>query len=157
MECPRTAGIVAWDEHHQKLYFAITTAHSWDKPWTIYNYGLLTHRITRFTNTWAAGFGAAAVSVSGQYLAYVKVHHMSPAAGCGSITDVEVVDLWDRRMGRPSLVFSPSDNVFWINELKWSSHSTVEYIATAHRRDCVEVPGEQAINGEVDVAGLSFR
>jgi hypothetical protein len=66
--CPRRISLVTWDEHRQKLYFALSTDFSWEKPFTIFNYNLATRRTSRFINTLTGGFGIGAVSTTGQYL-----------------------------------------------------------------------------------------
>jgi len=135
-ECPRQVSLVTWDERHRKLYFAISTGYSWEKPWTVFNYSLANRRISRFTNTWTAGFASATVSRSGQYLAYVQAHHMAPASPCGPMTDIEIVDRWARRIGKPAVKLPESDSPWWIGGLNWSSRSTLEYVARPHMADC---------------------
>jgi hypothetical protein len=39
-DCRTHMAIVAWDEHHQKLYFALSTLFSLERPFTIFNYSL---------------------------------------------------------------------------------------------------------------------
>jgi hypothetical protein len=157
LECPRGVTAVAWDEDHRRLYFAITTALSWEKPWAIFNYSLATRRFTRFTNTWTAGFSLGTVSPSGQFLAYLKVHHESPAAGCRERTDIEIVDLWNHRVARPSLAFAKSEDVTRIEELRWSSSSILDYVSMTYRRfGCLAVPEARPLVGRIDAGSLSF-
>jgi hypothetical protein len=159
-DCLRQIGILTWDERRQKLYFILSTADSWEKPWTIFNYNLITRRTSRFISTWTAGFDLATISSSGQYLAYIKVHHSAPVGPCFPRTDIEIVDLWAHRVADPprALPHSDADSVFFVDKLNWSSRSKLEYVASRRlSTGCVAVPDEQPLNGEIEVPSLSFR
>jgi hypothetical protein len=149
---------VTWDEHRQRLYFALSSSFSWERPFTIFAYSLLTKRTLRFINTWTGGFGLAGVSRNGQYLAYLKLHHEAPAGPCVSRTDIEIVDLWPQKIANPKLEFPVSDYVYFIDKLRWSSPSTLSYVATRHvSAGCDEVAGEEPMSRVIDVHSLQFR
>jgi hypothetical protein len=154
--CVPTYQVVAWDEHYRRIYFAVAIGPSWDKPWAIYNYSLTTHRITQFTGTDATHFVSGTVSDSGRYLAYLKMHHQSAAGPCRSQTDVEIVDLWNRRVGAASSAFASSEDCVVINKLKWSSPTSLEYMGSTCRSDGTAIPGGE-VAGQVDVGKLSFH
>jgi hypothetical protein len=156
-ECPRHVSLITWDERHRKLYFAISTGYSWETPWTVFDFSLANQRITRFTNTWAAALVSGAVSPSGQFLTYVREHHMAPAAGCGPTTDIEIVDLWARRIARPIVKLPDSDGPWWIEHLNWTSRSTLEYVASSRTPDCRRLSETLSRKGRFDIADLSFR
>lgn len=148
--------IIAWDAHYRRIYFAIGIGPSWERPWGIYNYGLTTHRFTRLADTDAAYFQFGAVSGSGRYLAYLKMHHQSAAGPCKSQTDVEIVDLWNRRVGAASSAFASSEGCVVISKLKWSSPTRLEYLGSTYRADGTAIPGGE-VEGQVDVGKLSFH
>ena len=150
------SGTIAWDERHQKLYFAITTGTAWEKVWVIYNYSLLTRRVARFTSTTAGELGLGEVSPSGQYLAYLKAHHTAPALGCGANTDIEIVDLWNLSVISPALDFTKSDGLVSITRLSWPSQSSLEHTGAARRPDCTEILDGQ-VDGRIEVRSLAFH
>jgi hypothetical protein len=67
---------------------------------SVFSYSLATRQCSRLINTWTGAFDHGTVSKSGQYLAYVKGHHVAPDAGCvnsrGIYTGIEIVDLSGR-------------------------------------------------------------
>jgi hypothetical protein len=74
------------------------------------------------------------------------------------MTDIEIVDLWTHRIAKPLLAFPHSDDAFFIDKLNWSSASTLEYVASRHlSAGCDDVPGEQSLNGRIEVRSLVFR
>ena len=157
-ECKRLLNLMTWDEHHQRLYFALTTGIGRDKPFTIFSYGLASRHTLRFMNTRADGLLSGTVSRSGRYLAYIKAHHSPPAAGCAPSTDLEVVDLWAHSKAVPKLVLPQTQNVFWIGGLEWTSPTILGYTATPQLdKTCSDVDGEKLVNGRIDVASLAFR
>ena len=154
-KCPRRFKALAWDGQHRRVYFALTTGISWENMWLILNYSLITHQTTRLTGTWAAGLSTGVISRSGQYLAYVKSHHVSPAFGCGPNADLEIVDLWNRRSANPAIDVKNPDGFGWIEKLIWESASKLQYAGAVHRLDCKPIPG-RAFEGAIDVSSLKF-
>jgi hypothetical protein len=151
-------GVMTWDEYHEALYFMTSTDRTWEKQFTIFGYSLAGHRLSRISTTWSGTLTLAAVSTTGQYLSYVKLHHMAPAGGCTDNNDIEVLDLWGHRVGKPTIVFPKSDGVTWIDKLHWSSGSTLEYSASFRgRRDCSFVFKQKPLTGRVEVVGIAFR
>ena len=149
----RYSHIIAWDEQYRRIYFAIAVGPSWDKPWGIYNYSLTTHRFTRFADTDAAYFQFGAVSDSGRYLAYLKMHHQSAAGPCRSQTDIEIVDLWNRRIGNPAVSLDGSTECVIVVILKWSSRSELEY---GYRSNGAEIPGG-LFSGRINLGSVVFH
>jgi hypothetical protein len=162
-ECPKLVGIVAWDEHRQKLYFGIGTGGWQERPWTIFNYNLATHRITRFMSTDATAIGRqGVVSSSGQYLVYVKVYHCSPGAqGLCTSDGVGVMDLWNRRIAELPSDVTPFHDVIRIKHLTWSSPSKIDYTGVAQSfkpgPDKPVPEPERPTQGSIDVRSLQFR
>jgi len=158
-DCPRMISLVAWDEHRQKLYFALSTSFSWEQPFTIFNYNLITRRTSRFVNSsWAAALVDATVSANGQYLAYVKAHHQSAAGPGVPQTDVEIVDLWARRIADHVLTSPNPGGMYVIDELNWMSRSTLECVASLHAASTgAVVPGEPLLKRRIEVGSLVFR
>lgn len=153
--CAPTFYIIAWDEHYRRVYFGIALGLSWDKPWAIYGYSLKTHRITQFAGTDAAHLEYGTVSLSGRYLAYVKMHHRSAAGPCRSQTDIEVVDLWNRRIGNPAVPFD-SEGCAIVSGLKWSSRSELEYGGSTYRSSGAAIPGTM-FSGRIEVGFVVFH
>jgi hypothetical protein len=147
--------IIAWDEYYRRIYFAIAIGPSWDKPWGIYNYSLATHRFTRFADTNAASFQFGAISDSGRYLAYLKMHHQSAAGPCRSQTDIEIVDLWDRRIGNPALQIDGAAECAIVGSLSWSRFG-LEYAGSTHRSNGAQIP-EGLFSGRIDVGSVLFH
>ncbi len=151
-------GPVAWDENHQRLYFAITTSLSWSKPYQILAYSLVTRRVSRIVNTWTGGFSFGTVSRSGQYLAYLSLLHQSPAAGCNrGQTGIEIVDLWAGTAGGPRLDRPKLEGVFRVDNLEWSGPSTLVATVKRHQSDCEEDPAEKPTLHVVDVKSIQFQ
>lgn len=163
--CPDCARVVpefvAWDEAHQKLYFAFTTSNSWDKPYQVLSYSLVTRRVSRLTNTWTAVFELGTVSKNGRYLAYSKVHHTSPAGGCmnstGALTDVEVVDLWSHKVGKAALNLPGSHDIFSVEKLEWPTPAMLACTVRKLNQDCKLLNGEPPIRVAVDVRNVQLR
>ena len=156
--CPsRMADVIAWDERRQKLYFVIGNGGWQSRPWTVFNYNLVTHRVTRFGNTFATAMGEGTVSPSGQYLAYVQIFHCSPGYNGHCPSDaIEVMDLWTRRIaGRPNDI-TPNHDVITITHLTWSSPSKLVYTGSAQSFNPEPQP-EHPTEGSIDVRGLQFR
>jgi hypothetical protein len=147
---------VYWDEHRLKLYFTLATLVSRESPYIIFNYSLRSRRVSRFTSTWAGGLSLATLSPNGQYLAYLKVYHHPPAGGCYSSTNLEVVDLWARRVAEPALPAAEPGHLVQIDQLKWSSRSTIYYVARELLREgCAKVPGP--VTGRIEAENLQFH
>jgi hypothetical protein len=148
-DCPRRVDFIAWDEQHHRLYFAVSTGTSKNNPSTIFSYSLVTRRIGRFTNTWAAGLRHAAVSHSGRYLAYISVYH---GGYCANTEAIEVVDLWDRR------VAELDEGLDTIKQIKWSSDTVLEFEgASQSEADCRAEKSPEPVRGSVKIAALTFR
>jgi hypothetical protein len=155
--CARNGQVIAFDEHYRRIYFVVTTGNSWDKPWGIYNYSLKTHRFMLFAGTWAAYIQLGVVSYSGRYLAYLKSHHQSAAGPCISQTDIEIVDLWDRRIGKPMLSLEgPPDQCGGVNKLTWSSRSELEFGGVSYGSVGTEALGKK-FDGRIDVGTVVFH
>lgn len=148
-DCPRRVVFVAWDEQHRRLYFAVSTGTSKNNPWTIFSYSIVTRRIGRFTNTWAAGLGRGAVSHSGRYLAYVSVSH---GGYCANSEAIQFLDLWDRR------VAVLNGGLDTIKQIKWTSNTVLEFGgASQSEADRRDEKSAEPVRGSVNVAALSFR
>lgn len=140
-ECPRAFELIAWDEHHQRLYFSLTTGNSKNNPRTIFNYNLTTRRVSRFINTWSATLEKGTVSRSGRYLAYVNNGH---AGFCANFAGIEIVDLWNRRLASPMIPSANSDDVVTIERVHWLSDFSLDYEGNAYRQsDCYKDAGPQ--------------
>jgi len=147
--CPRRVEFLAWDEQHQRLHFAVGTETARNNPWTIFSYSIVTRRIRRFTNTWAAGLGIGAVSRSGRYLAYVSGYH---GGACANTAAIEFVDLWNRRA---AIVNEGLDT---IRQLKWTSDTVLEFEdASQSEDDCRDGKPPELMRGSVNIAALTFR
>jgi hypothetical protein len=170
--CPDCARVipefVAWDEVHQRFYFAFSTySGSWERPYQVLSYSLATRQSSRLINTWSGAFSLGTVSRSGQYLAYVKVHHVAPAAGCvdqrdgtynvAIYADIEIVDLWAHTIGKPRLALPESEGAFIVDKLEWASPTTLSYVVSRHHQDCSAFAGEQPTRLDVDVNGVHFQ
>ena len=156
-ECPRMVGVVAWDERRQKLYFSIGNGGWQERPWTVFNYNLATHRVTRFSTTFATVIGQGVVSSSGQYLAYVQVFHCSPGMQGRCASDaIEVMDLWNRRIAGLPHDLTPNHDVIRIERLTWSSPSTVAYTGSVQSFNPDPQP-QHPTEGSIDTRGLQFR
>jgi hypothetical protein len=156
--CPnRMVGVIAWDQHRQKLYFIIGNGGWQQRPWTVFNYNLATRRVTRFSTTSATTIGRGAVSSSGQYLAYVQVFHCSPAYEGHCASDVvEVMDLWNGRVAHLPSDLTPNHDVVRIERLTWSSSSTVDYAGSVHSFSPESQP-EHPTKGSIELRDLQFH
>jgi hypothetical protein len=155
--CPRMVDVIAWDEHRQKLYFAIGSGGWQARPWTVFNYNLATRRVTRFSTTFATTVGLGVVSSSGQYLAYVQGFHCSPGAQGRCPSDaIEVMDLWNRRIALLPYDLTPNHGVIQIEHLTWSSPSMVNYAGSVQSFNLEPEP-EGPTKGSLDVRRLEFH
>jgi hypothetical protein len=151
-DCPRGVGFIAWDDRHQKLYFAISTGRSRNNPWTIFNYSIGTHRVARFTNAWAADLQRGVVSPSGRYLAYVNIYH---GGYCANSEAIEVVDLWDRRV---ATLRTSSTDIATIARIDWSSNTVVQFEGVKQSEsDCSNEKSPERLTGSVNVSLAAFR
>jgi hypothetical protein len=155
--CPRMVGVIAWDQHRQKLYFVIGSGGWQARPWTVFNYNLVTRHVTRFSSTFATNIGQGEVSSSGQYLAYVQVFHCSPGMQGHCPSDaIEVMDLWNRRIAHPPYGLTPNDGVIRIQQLTWSSPSVVNYSGSVDPFNPEPQP-DRPTKGSLDMRTLEFR
>ncbi len=148
------ADVIAWDERRQKVYFVLGNGGWQSRPWTVFNYNLATHHVTRFGNTFATVMGEGAVSPSGQYLAYVQVFHCSQDP-CPSDA-IEVMDLWSRRIGGLPNDISPNHDVIRIAHLTWSSPSTVDYAGSIQSFNPEPQP-EHPTKGTINMGDMQFH
>ena len=155
--CPKGVGVIAWDEHRQKLYFVIGNGGWQQRPWTVFNYNLTTHRVTRFSTTFATTIGQGVVSSSGQYLAYMQIFHCSPGAQGRCPSDaIEVMDLWNRRIAHLPYDPTPNEDVIRIAHLTWSSPSTVDYVGSVQSFNPESQP-EHPTKGSIALQDSQFH
>jgi hypothetical protein len=110
---------------------------------------MVTRRIGRFTNTWAAGLRRGAVSRSGRYLAYVSVYH---GGYCANTEAIELVDVWDRR------VAIVNEGIDTINHIDWTSKAVLEFEGEGQSEaDCRDGKSPEPVRGTIQIALLYFR
>ncbi len=155
--CPRMVGVIAWDQHRQKLYFIIGNGGWQQRPWTVFNYSLATHRVTRFSTTFATTIRQGVVSSSGQFLAYAQIFHCSPGAQGRCASDaIEVMDLWNRRIAHLPYDLTPNHDVIRIEHLAWSSPSAVDYAGSVQSFNPEPQP-QHPTKGSINVRDLQFH
>lgn len=155
-ECRRRFCIIGWDFRYRRLYFGLSTGTSKNNPWTIFNYSLITQRITRFTTTWAAAVEHGKVSRSGRYLAYLSFGH---GGMCANYSSIEIVDLWDRRTAKPNVATQDKDEITDIQAINWLSASVLEYEAEIHGYTACREGNivERPVKNRIDVTTLAFH
>lgn len=129
-ECAGEPSIVAWDDNHSNLYFAVPTETSKNKSWILFRYNLRTRRSTRLVNDYGGGFGLGQVSRSGQYLAYVQFAVMGV---CGTSGSLMIADLWAGRLHEIRETTSSQDEIPVVESIHWKSPNEVEIEGAVHR------------------------
>ncbi len=149
--------MIAWDESHLHLYFAVSTVTAKNVPWIIFRYDLRTRSVTRIVNDYGGGFGNGQVSRSGQYLAYIQYGVMGV---CGTSGFLVVADLWARRLGRVEYATATRDEIPIVQTLHWTSPTEIEYETEVHKEtECRQSDNypKQKIQARVKVNEIDFR
>ena len=144
-QCTQCAGpmnILAWDDAHRRLYFAVPTGTAKNKPWIIFRYSLRTRAIERISSDYGGGFGTGEVSRSGQYLAYIGYEKMG---ACGTSGLLVVVDTWARRLGTVEVDTETGDEIGDIENIRWASPTTIEYDTHVHSAAACRLGAESSV------------
>jgi hypothetical protein len=156
--CIKQFNAVAWDERRQRVFFAIATDTSQNKPWILAGYDFRSNRITRFGEFWGGGAGGVAISPSGRYLA---MQGYGVCGICCTSTYLMVADLADRRIGtgkrQSSSAPGEDRDVITIENIRWSSEREILYDDLTHKeKDCREDRNYEKRPGRINLADIAF-
>src|SRR6266516_971102 len=130
--CVKLAELLMWDEPHRKLFFAIATDTSKNKPWILVGYDPQMERVTRYGEFWGAGAGLLTASPSGRHLAFVTY---GVSGICATSALLQVVDLTERRFGSPPAIQPDPGSqrqIIRIQTLRWLNNSEIAYEADTY-------------------------
>jgi hypothetical protein len=157
--CIRNIDFVAWDPSRQRLFFAIATDISQNKPWILAAFDFKSDRAMRVGEFYGGGVGGAVISPSGRYLA---IKGYAKNGICGTSSYLMVADITERRIGPERLQSTPTPQehreVVMIDKIRWSGQSEIVYDEFSHQdNDCGNLDEIPRKMKSVKLSDIAFR
>jgi len=151
--CIKQFEFVAWDEGRQRVFFAIATDISQNKPWILAGYDFKSNRVTRLGEFYGGGAGDAVISPSGRYIA---MKGYGVCGGCCTSTYLMVADLAAHRMGTEKPQTNAPQEPRVIVTVDWAGESEIVYDALSHKEGDCNAERKQSTGG-VKLLDIAFR